>query len=51
MPEFDLFEIMRTTHSMWRLKTDPFPNTLLSRILSAVPTLRVAATCRRGASW
>jgi nitroreductase len=33
MPEFDLFEIMRTTRSMWRLKTDPFPDTLHSRIL------------------
>jgi len=33
MPEFDLFEIMRTTRSMRRLKTDPFPDTLLSRTI------------------
>jgi len=33
MPDFDLFEIMRTTRSMRRLKTDPVPDTLLSRIL------------------
>ena len=33
MSDFDLFEIMRTTRSMRRLKTDPVPNTLLSRIL------------------
>jgi nitroreductase len=33
MAEFDLFEIMRTTRSMRRLKTDPVPDTLLSRIL------------------
>lgn len=31
--EFDLFEIMRTTRSMRRLKTDPVPDTLLSKIL------------------
>ena len=33
MADFDLFEIMRITHSMRRLKTDPVPDTLLSRIL------------------
>jgi nitroreductase len=33
--EFDLFEIMRTTRSMRRLKTDPVPSALLSRILEA----------------
>jgi nitroreductase len=33
--EFDLFEIMRTTRSMRRLKTDPVPGALLNRILEA----------------
>ena len=33
--EFDLFEIMSTTRSMRRLKTDPVPNALLRRILEA----------------
>jgi nitroreductase len=31
--EFDLFEIMRTTRSMRRLRTDPVPDNLLSKIL------------------
>ena len=31
--EFDLFEIMRTTRSMRRLKPDPVPSALLSKIL------------------
>ncbi len=29
----DLFEIMRTTRSMRRLKPDPVPNDLIRRIL------------------
>jgi nitroreductase len=33
--EFDLFEIMRTTRSMRRLKTDPVPSALLRQILEA----------------
>jgi nitroreductase len=33
--EFDLFEIMRTTRSMRRLKTDPVPKALLRRALEA----------------
>ena len=33
MDQFDLFEIMRTTRSMRRLKTDPVPDILLHRIL------------------
>jgi nitroreductase len=33
--EFDLFEIMRTTRSMRRLKPDPVPNALLSKILES----------------
>ena len=32
---FDLFEIMRTTRSMRRLKPDPVPNALLSQVLEA----------------
>jgi nitroreductase len=31
----DLFEIMRTTRSMRRLKLDPVPNALLNRVLEA----------------
>ena len=31
--EFDLFEIMRTTRSMRRLKPDPVPSALLNKIL------------------
>jgi nitroreductase len=31
----DLFEIMRTTRSMWRLKPDPVPNALIRKILEA----------------
>jgi nitroreductase len=33
--EFDLFEIMRTTRSMRRLKPDPVPSALLRRVLEA----------------
>ena len=33
--EFDLFEIMRTTRSMRRLKPDPVPNGLLNKILES----------------
>jgi nitroreductase len=33
--EFDLFEIMRTTRSMRRLKPDPVPSALLSKILES----------------
>ena len=32
---FDLFEIMRTTRSMRRLKPDPVPDALLTRVLEA----------------
>jgi nitroreductase len=32
---FDLFEIMRTTRSMRRLKTDPVPDELLRQVLEA----------------
>jgi hypothetical protein len=31
----DLFEIMRTTRSMRRLKPDPVPNALIHKILEA----------------
>ena len=33
--EFDLFDIMRTTRSMRRLKPDPVPDALLSKILES----------------
>jgi nitroreductase len=33
--DFDLFEIMRTTRSMRRLKPDPVPSALLSKILES----------------
>ncbi len=33
--QFDLFEIMRTTRSMRRLKTDPVPDALLRTVLEA----------------
>jgi nitroreductase len=35
MPSFDLFEIMRTTRSMRRLKPDPVPDALLNQVLEA----------------
>jgi len=34
-PSTDLFEIMRTTRSMRRLKPDPVPNVLLNQVLEA----------------
>jgi hypothetical protein len=49
MAEFDLFEIMRTTRSVRRLTT--FRIHCSVEFLSAVPTQRVAATCRCGGSW
>ena len=33
--EFELFEIMRTTRSMRRLKPDPVPGALLNKILES----------------
>jgi len=33
--EHDLFEIIRTTRSMRRLKPDPVPNNLIQQILEA----------------
>jgi nitroreductase len=35
MAPFDLFEIMRTTRSMRRLKSDPVPDALLNQVLEA----------------
>jgi nitroreductase len=35
MASFDLFEIMRTTRSMRRLKPDPVPDELLNQVLEA----------------
>jgi nitroreductase len=45
----DLFEIIRTTRSMRRLKPDPVPNELIRKILEAVR--RAAEICSAGASW
>ena len=38
----DLFEIIRTTRSMRRLKTDPVPGELIRQILEAGTVLGVA---------
>jgi hypothetical protein len=46
----DLFDIIRTTRSMRRIKPDPVPNELIRKILEAsVP--RGAETCSAGDSW
>ena len=47
----DLFEIMRTTRSMRRLKPDPVPNELIRKILDAGSARRAAETCNDGGSW
>ena len=48
----DLFEIIRTTRSMRRLKPDPVPNELIRKILEAgVCVPQVGATCSAGGSW
>jgi len=44
----DLFEIIRTTRSMRRLKPDPVPNEL---ILELVCVRRAAEICSAGSSW
>jgi nitroreductase len=46
----DLFEIIRTTRSMRRLKPDPVPSELLRKILEAC-VRRAVATCSAGGSW
>ena len=46
----DLFENIRTTRSMRRLKPDPVPNGLIRKILEAGCVRQVAATCSGGAS-
>jgi hypothetical protein len=47
----DLFEIIRTTRSMRRLKPDPVPNELIRKILEAVCVRRAAEICSAGSSW
>ena len=47
----DLFEIIRTTRSMRRLKPDPVPNELIRKILEAASVPRAAETCSGGGSW
>jgi nitroreductase len=41
----DLFEIIRTTRSMRRLKPDPVPNELIRKILEAGVCAPSGATC------
>jgi len=47
----DLFEIIKTTRSMRRLKPDPVPNELIRKILEAVSVRRAAEICSGGGSW
>jgi hypothetical protein len=46
----DLFEIIRTTRSMRRLKADPVPNELIRKILEAGSVRRAAEICSAGGS-
>jgi nitroreductase len=46
----DLFEIIRTTRSMRRLKPDPVPNGLVRKILEAGVCAPIAEICNDGAS-
>jgi hypothetical protein len=47
----DLFDIIRTTRSMRRLKPDPVPNELIRKILEAGVVRRAAEICNDGTSW
>jgi hypothetical protein len=47
----DLFEIIRTTRSMRRLKPDPVPNELIRRSWRLVCVRRAAEICSAGSSW
>jgi hypothetical protein len=47
----DLFEIIRTTRSMRRLKLNPVPNELIRKILEAAYVRRAVEICSAGASW
>ena len=47
----DLFEMMRTTRSMRRLKPDPVPNELIRKILETGVCEPSAATCSAGGFW
>ena len=52
VPEIaNLFEIIRTTRSMRRLKSDPLPSELIRKILRRAYVRRAAATCSAGGSW
>jgi nitroreductase len=46
----DLFEIIRTTRSMRRLKPDPVPNELIRKILEA-GVCAPSEICSGGVSW
>jgi nitroreductase len=47
----DLFEIIRTTRSMRRLKPDPVPNDLIRKILEAGVCAPSGGNCSAGVSW
>jgi hypothetical protein len=47
----DLFEIIRTTRSMRRLKPDPLPNELIRKILEAGSALPAAEICSGRGFW
>jgi nitroreductase len=47
----DLFEIIRTTRSMRRLKPDPVPNELIRKILKAGVCAPSGGKCSAGGFW
>jgi nitroreductase len=47
----ELFEIIRTTRSMRRLKPDPVPNELVRKILEAGTCAPSGGNMQRCASW
>ena len=47
----DLFEIMGWDAAMRRLKPDPVPDELITKILQAGSARRAAATTSAGAFW
>jgi hypothetical protein len=46
-----LFDIIRTTRSMRRLKPDPVPNELVRKILEAGLCAPSGGICSAGGSW
>jgi hypothetical protein len=47
----DLFEIIRSTRSMRRLKPDPVPKQLIRKISKRACVPQAAETCSAGGSW